>query len=385
MANTKINPSSFIPSGEMMRDLASQTYISEADVKTILRERGIFTPNNQKERTITILSCLLLSPNEFELLIERQTIKEDNLKSAGSGKIALNSSFSNLTTFIHDEYLPGLIAQISPKNAYLRDNYKVVGRPNVRTIIKDKEIEVEVTIERNNYNKSWVNHKTQFKSIVSFKHTDNQLTFQRFFTSNETKSVANKCVSYFERRRKEKKMVDEQNVEHRIRFDDFDNHGRILFFLKLFNSLETKSSGFIGDNVASFEFSPDTELDLPTELDWMSNKEELIFKGKKVETTFFLNENIYYKFLIVWRMQATFKFELSAKGLTGKIKMDFNFHEYQKDKSFKAPLEINFVGALEIDGGNLTNSEKEMTKKMLLGKLEELKTVIYQKYFAVIL
>lgn len=93
MANTKVNPSSFIPSGEMIRDLANQTYISEADIKTILRRRGIFTPNNQKERTVAILSCLLLSPSEFEILIERQTIKEDTLKSAGSGKIQLNENF----------------------------------------------------------------------------------------------------------------------------------------------------------------------------------------------------------------------------------------------------------------------------------------------------
>ncbi|UKT64293.1 hypothetical protein [Pedobacter mucosus] len=118
MANTKINPSSFIPSGEMMRDLANQTYISEADVKSILRRRGIFTPSAQKEHTVSILSCLLLSPSEFEILVERQTIKEDTLKSAGSGKIRLNENFINLTNFIHEDYLPGLNEHISPKNAY---------------------------------------------------------------------------------------------------------------------------------------------------------------------------------------------------------------------------------------------------------------------------
>jgi hypothetical protein len=382
MANTKVNPSSFIPSGEMIRDLANQTYISESDIKTILRKRGIFTPNNQKERTVSILSCLLLSPSEFEILIDRQTIKEDNLKSAGSGKIQLNENFTNLTTFIHDEYIPGLIEQISPKNAYLRDNYKIVGRPNVQTIVRDKEIEVEVTIERNNYNKSWVNHKTQFKAIVSFKHAENQLTFQRFFTSNETKSVVNKCVSYFERKCKEKRVVNEQDHEHRVRFDDFDNHGRIVFFLKLFNSSEARALDFEGENAASFEFCPDTNMPLPEELNWMDNKEELIFRGKKVETTFFLNENKYYENLIVWRMQATFKFELIGRGVSGKIKVDFNFHEYQKDKSHKAPLEVNLASALELDNNNLTSSQKEEVKKTLLTKFEALKSAIYQNHFA---
>jgi|GEM_PF-1846214 len=382
MANTKVNPSSFIPSGEMIRDLANQTYISEADIKTILRQRGIFTPNNQKERTVSILSCLLLSPSEFEILVDRQTIKEDNLKSAGSGKINLNDNFTNLTTFIYDEYLPGLTEQISPKNAYLRDNYKIVGRPSVKTIEKDKEIEIEILIERNNFNKSWVSHKTQFKAIVSFKHTDKQLTFQRFFTSNETKSVVNKCVSYFERKCKEKRVVNDQELEHRVRFDDFDNHGRIVFFHKLFNSSEARSLELEGEEVASYEFCPDNDIPLPEELKWMHNKEELIFRGKKVETTFFLKETQYFEYLVAWRMQATFKFQLLGRGVGGKVKADFNFHEFQRDKSHKAPLEINLVSALELENNNLTSSQKDEVKKLLLAKFEELKTLIYQNHFA---
>lgn len=381
MANTKVNPSSFIPSGEMIRELASQTYISEADIKMMLRQRGIFTPGTQKERTVSVLSCLLLSPPEFEVLVERQTIKEDNLKSAGSGKINLNNNFTNLTDFIHNEYLPGLTEQILPNNAYLRDNYKVVGRPQAKTITKDKEIEVEITIERNNYNKSWVNHKSQFKAIVSFKHSENELTFQRFFTSNETKTVVNKSVSFFERKCKELKVINEREQEHRVRFDDFDNTGRIVFFLKLFNSDEARAANLEGDNVASFEFCPDTATPLPQELKWMDNKEELIFKGTKVETTFFLNEDKYYPNLIVWRMQATFKFNLIGKGASGKIKVDFNFHEYQKDKSHKAPLEINLASALELDNGNFSASQKEEIKKLLLGQFEDIKASIYQNHF----
>ncbi|MVN92023.1 GapS4b family protein [Mucilaginibacter aquatilis] len=381
MANTKVNPHSFIPSGEMIRDLANQSYISEADVKAILRQRGIFTPGTQKEKTVSILSCLLLSPPEFDVLVERQTIKEDNLKSAGSGKINLNSDFKNLTEFVHKEFLPNLVQQITPKNALLRDNYKIVGRPQAKIVVKDKEIEVEITIERSNYNKSWVNHKSQFKAIVSLMHVDNQINFQRFFTSNETKAVVNKSVSFFEKRCKELKLINEQEQEHRIRFDDFDNTGRIVFFLKLFNSTEAKTLKFEGENVVSFEFRPETSMPLPEELKWMDNKEELIFRGNRVETTFFLDEEKYYPNLIVWRMQATFKFRLVEKNVSGKVKMDFNFHEYQKDRSHKAPLEINFASAIELTDGYLTLTQRDEIKKLLLGQFEQLKSMVYQNHF----
>lgn len=383
MANIKVNPSSFIPSGEMVRDLANQTYISESDIKTILRQRGIFTPNNNKERTVSILSCLLLSPPEFEVLVERQTVKEDTLKSAGSGRISVNTDFKNLTSFVYDDYLPGLVAQITPKDNYLKNNFKVIGTPIVKTITKDKEVEVEVNIERNNYNKSWVNHKSQFKAIVNFKHDNSEIVFQRFFTSNETKGIANKCVSYFEKTCKEKKVIDVKELEHRVRFDDFKNDERIIFLLKMYNSSEGRSLGVEGLDVSSFEFAPDNSLALPTELKWMDNKDELIFRGSKVDKTFFLNETTYHPHVIVWRMQAIFKFDIVAKGIKGKVKMDFNFHEYATDKSYKAPLEINFVSALEIENGtNLTLSQKEIVKKDLLTIFENLKSTIYQNYYA---
>jgi hypothetical protein len=382
MANTKVNPSSFIPSGEMIRELANQSYVSEADIKAILRQRGIVTPGTQKERTVSILSCLLLSPPEFDVLVERQSIKEDSLKSAGSGKIALSDNFTNLTDFVHNEFLPNLVAQISPKNAFLRENFKIMGRPVPKTIEKDKEIEIEINIERNNFNKSWVNHKSQFKAIIILKHEDGLLKFQRFFTSNETKTVANKSISFVEKRCKELGMIKDSEQEHRVRFDDFDNAGRIIFFLKLYNSSEARALYLEGENAAHFEFCPDSSRPLPPELTWMADKDEMIFRGQKVETTFFLNENKYYPNIIVWRMQVAYKFNLMGKGVSGKLKVDFNFHEYQKDKSFKAPLEINIPSALDLDSGYLSNTQKEEVKKLLLAKLEELKSTIYDKYFA---
>src|SRR5690606_20798967 len=99
------------------------------------------------------------SPAEFEVLVERQTIKEDSFKSAGSGRIKLNNNFSGLNTFVHEEIIPNLVQHLSPKSTAFSENYKLVGTPKVRTIHKDKEVVIELEIERNNYNKSWVNHK----------------------------------------------------------------------------------------------------------------------------------------------------------------------------------------------------------------------------------
>ena len=71
----------FIPYGEMLRGYANQNIISNAEIHRILKERGIFTLNQEKEYTVPILQTLLLSPKEFEEVRNSFSKKEDNEKA----------------------------------------------------------------------------------------------------------------------------------------------------------------------------------------------------------------------------------------------------------------------------------------------------------------
>ena len=71
----------FIPYGEMLRGYANQNIISNAEIHRILKERGIFTLNQEKEYTVPILQTLLLSPREFEEVRNSFSKKEDNEKA----------------------------------------------------------------------------------------------------------------------------------------------------------------------------------------------------------------------------------------------------------------------------------------------------------------
>jgi len=380
MANIKIDPNSFVPHGEMIRELLSQTYISEADLRAVSRKRGVFFRDHDKMKTIPFMACTLLSPCEFQLLVERQSVKEDNLKSAGSGQITVTPEFKDMSDFLFNEIKPKLNALISRDEA-LRNNYKVLDIPRI-TVVSNNEIDVDFSIERSNLTKSWVNHKSTFTGTVNFKKVNNQITASRFYTSEETKTIVNKIASLFEKTCKEKKYVKEDQQEKRIRFDDFNNETRIQFLLKLFNSNETRALDLEGKDIIDFEFCGETSITLPEDLAWMDNKEKLIFKGKKIETTFFLEQSAYYPNLVVWRMSANYGFKLIGRGVEGKAKIDFYFNEYAKDRAMKAPLEINFGSPIEINKpSNLSYSQKEQVKKELLIRLEDLKNVIYEKYF----
>src|SRR5581483_3287105 len=201
MANTKVDPNSFVPQGSMLQELLSQPYITEADIRAVSRKRGVFFRDHDKIKTIPVLACTLLSPAEFQLLVERQSVKEDHLKSAGSGQIIVNEEFKDLSDFLYNEIKPKLNSLISKEEA-LRNNYKIINIPRINTIT-DNEIEVDFTIERSNLTKSWVNHKSTFTGTVNFKKAANQITASRFYTSEETKTVVNKIASLFEKTCKE--------------------------------------------------------------------------------------------------------------------------------------------------------------------------------------
>ena len=59
--NTEHNDiNKFIPYGEALRGFADQKFISAAEIHRILKERGIFTFNNNKDYTVPIMKTLLL-------------------------------------------------------------------------------------------------------------------------------------------------------------------------------------------------------------------------------------------------------------------------------------------------------------------------------------
>ena len=69
-----------LPHGEMLRGFMEQSFVSKSDLKDLLRSRGVFTCNSDKQDSIPILMSTVLSPIEFDHLRECQNQKEDNPK-----------------------------------------------------------------------------------------------------------------------------------------------------------------------------------------------------------------------------------------------------------------------------------------------------------------
>jgi len=71
-----------LPYGESLRAFVEQRFILPGDLRRTLRRRGIFQTRSEKNDTIPLLVCGLLSPEEFDLLRECQATAEDNPKTS---------------------------------------------------------------------------------------------------------------------------------------------------------------------------------------------------------------------------------------------------------------------------------------------------------------
>ena len=70
----------FIPFGEALRGFANQKFISAYELQTILKERGVFVLNADKDYLVPILQTLMLSPAEFDKIRDAFSRREDSEK-----------------------------------------------------------------------------------------------------------------------------------------------------------------------------------------------------------------------------------------------------------------------------------------------------------------
>lgn len=90
----------FIPFGEALRGFVNQKFITPPVLQSILKERGIFVLNADKDYMVPIMQTLLLSPAEFDKVRDAFARKEDNEK-----KISREISFSANTTLYQSDIM----------------------------------------------------------------------------------------------------------------------------------------------------------------------------------------------------------------------------------------------------------------------------------------
>lgn len=357
-----------LPQGDSLREYLEQPFLSTADLKSLLRHRGIFICKSEKEDTIPILTCALLNPREFDWLRDRQVTREDNPKTFS--RCVGWQSQKSLMESVPDLELNDLI-----KSDFV--NYKVIGSPKFIPVAKNPDhVRLEFDIERRDLSKSWCRATSRFKGALELKKIFDGKSVKLLLTHTaaETRDLNHKITRAVTASFKASSSIGVDEELSRILFTDFANEGRVRFFWNLTAKHPGKIFEFM--DVVDIGFFPDPSLPLPEELKWMESRvSELRVKGKDLHQTIFVQQPVCHKHLLFVRLDAKFRFEYHAA--KGECVVSFEFADFSMDDYMQCEFETNISALVLVP--ECAHVNRVNVKEFLLSELDTIKLTEHLK------
>jgi len=242
-----------LPSGEMLRGFMEQSFVTNNDLKKLLRNRGVFIRNSGKQISIPLLMSTILSPSEFDYLRESQNSKEDNPKIV-TQTIEWDSD-NNLLESLPDNFDLNSMLDLE------FSNFKVNGSPNFIPVDGDpNKLKMDFSIERDDMSKNWATSKSIYSGSLEVSRitNDSEVKIVVTHTSDETKYVAIKATSNLVKHFKSNGYIQHDKEIERILFNKFSNSKRIEYLMSLSKSCNSNLLSF--SDILDIEFSPDKEI-----------------------------------------------------------------------------------------------------------------------------
>lgn len=356
----------FIPYGEMLRGYANQNIISNAEIHRILRERGIFTLNQEKEYTVPILQTLLLSPREFEEVRNSFSKKEDNEKA-----------FSREINWATNEtiFIPEILS--ADVNDYMIRSLPTceLKHPIIFTKYNDNQnhLIAEFTLYRHDRNKSWFEQTNEFTGKVEFINENGKGHIRITHTAPETKDLAEQIVKVQVNKYKQRGLIHQDEKPRKILFSEFTNETRFVFFYRLTTHLDTDY--FTCENIKDISIKPEDDANLPDEIQWMDKLKKILLSGDSLDKKDFMKEKKFHKSLVLWSMDATYSYEYL--GEKGKITLNLGFPDYSS-KVERSEFEIN-ISQFSTER-SLDSQSKKKLKSKILSEMDRQKTIVYNRF-----
>lgn len=357
----------FIPYGEALRGFVNQKFITPPVLQSILKERGIFVLNADKDYMVPIVQTLLLSPTEFDKIRDAFARKEDNEK-----KISREISFSSNATLYQSD-----IMQMNVEDFLKRQLPTCKIKQAIRFVQTDNNpnhLTAKFTIIRNDINKCWYEQTNEFSGSVEIINENGKGAIRITHTSPETKDLAEYIVKNQIRQYKDKGLLKEDVNPQKILFSTFTNTTRFAFFFSLTTKIENNGI-FTFVDIKDISIKPQDECVLPAEILWMENIQRLIISGKSLNEKAFMKEEKFYCNLELWSIEATFKYDY--KGQKGYVCICFGFPDYNS-KGGNAEFEVNIKSL--VPEKSLSAKEKRDLKSKLLSVMDNQKLTVYSNF-----
>lgn len=360
-----------LPQGDLIRQLLVKSNVTESNINSILREKGVFLGRNEKNNSVPLLMKSVISPQDYLLLYETQKTKEESMKYRTSSiKCKSDFDFAN----IFEEYWD-INALILNSHTY-KPNYEVVGTPSF--YLEDEYTAIlDYEIERDNVLNDWTNNKTNHKGSISLKKVSSgeiQISVQQNSTSKETFEVNNLVMGLLKEKLLEQSVINSNEDFVTVKFNHFDNSSRIKFFFS-----------FCNDFSIYLEFKSITDIDIYLDEDVQSHEDIKMFldqidnlklNGKELQNHGLLKNMDYFPKLIFGAVK--FRYTIDYSGINGSAIINFGFPDFVKSKNFDSDFQIQID--LILNKHDKHSKNENGIRKKLLELFETKKVESYEKF-----
>ncbi|EGQ8234625.1 hypothetical protein ACEWBT_11075 [Vibrio parahaemolyticus] len=367
----------FIPWGESLKDLVSQTKCTPSVINSLLRERGVFCSSSDKINTVPNLITSLLSPEEsYDLLGSIKT--KDKLDRVNFRNYEMKEDSDLL------DLVSGLMeADDLQTNDYV--NYQISDFNDFTSLDGNSTNALVLDFEvcRTDLLDGWYEAKKFFKGSVELKKdiggqegSEITMSVKLNHSSPETKEIADRVITIVERSLVESKIIDLPKQGGRVLFDDFENEDRVKFLNDL--ASQHLSYDFYYKKIDDVHFNPDTELEtdhLQEEANLLEKDIEQYRVKGNLEKIITVKWKRIHPYIKVTKVVASYT--IDYKSYSGECKVSYEFSDYAKRKLINPELCINFIN-LKLKGASATVMSE--VQSIIMREIETRKTELLKKY-----
>lgn len=356
-----------LPNGTELRDLLSQSFLTTSHINMLLKDKGIITQNSDKNSTFPIYMSLLLSPDEFNYLHEKNTEKEEKEK-VKTIIIPIDEKIE-----LADFCLDLNIHEILDNKLTYRPPYEVLSNPNL--VISNDEINFEINLKSTSNIKGWSSRESFHTASFNIKKDQDKLIVTKTFTSKDSEKVIDFALENYEEKLYTNNFIKKDKKINRILFGDFTNENRFSYFYSFAQDFK---------NVLEFEEITDINIlpdyedinMLPQAVkDFLNNVNDISLKGKKLQDHIFITQKENHNFIQLKSIK--FKYKFDKLGCDGNCVVEFEF----PDKKNMNISEFQFnISSLSIDKKDKENVSNSVISKKINISLNKHKIENYYKY-----
>lgn len=357
-----------LPYGEVLRSILVRPELTENNLKSFLKSKGVFLSKYSKEDTIPVLMRMLLSPNEYEILqemmdfrIEKEKYRTTQIPWQGDKDIFSVMPNIDLHALIDEKY------RYNP-------GFELIGVPSFMPVDqrKDKVI-LEFEVEENSDIATINNRVKQYKGnlVIELKEDGHlHLHSTKTFTSKSTQEIVNVLESHLEKYFKGEGLIKKEDSYERIMFNHFSNANRFLFFTKFTDDIEFLKF----EKIIDVSVSPDPDQEIPESgKNFLKNIENLNLKGKVLQRHILFKEEFRESILL---HSITIEYKFNHSEGKGVCHVEYAFPDFKIDKKDKAEFQF-FIGKITVDRNYRSLAKKSVIEKAVFRVIDELKIANY--------